>query len=368
MNAATPAAAAPDAGAAGAAARGRGLPKPIERTLARIGLAVPDLDALAGPLGTTPRETVLAIGTLRLHRYRPLADSVYRTPVLVVTSLVNQPYILDLVPGQSMVEHLLRQGYDVFLIEWGRVRREHAALTLEDHVLARLPRCVERVLQVTGERQLSIVSYCVGGLLSVLYAALHPGAPLRNLVCMAAPVDSDGLAAFKAWMGEGFDVEGLLAQHGNVPGDWVQNALRALKPLGKAAGAFSLLNQADKPEVVASHLRMGRWETDNLPFPGGVFRQVVRDFLGANRLVHGGWPIGGRRAELAAIRVPLLHLLAQDDHITPYAAARPLVERAASADKTELVFKGGHVGLVAGSGARTRMWPALDAWLAPRSQ
>ena len=87
-------------------------------------------------------------------------------------------------------------------------------------------------------QQLGVGGMAPGGLLAVLYAALHPEAPLKNLVCMAAPVDADGLVALKAWMGERFDEESLLAQYGNVPAEWVQNALRALRPLGKLAGAM----------------------------------------------------------------------------------------------------------------------------------
>ncbi len=343
----------------------------MQRALARLGIAAEDFADMAGPLGVTPKETIHASGTLKLHHYEPLADSVYRVPVLIVTSLVNQPYILDLVPGQSMVEFLLRQGFDVYLIEWGRPRREHSGLTLEDHVQRLLPECVDAVLKDSGEKELSIIGYCVGGLLSALYAALHPNdkkaAPLKNLVCMAAPVNGDGLVALKAWMGEGFDEEALIEQFGNVPAEWVQNSLRALRPFGKLAGAANLINNIDRDDTVRSNLRMGKWESDNIPFPGGVFRQMVNDFLRANKLVKGEWLIGGRRVELSNIKQPLLHLLAQDDHITPYASACDLVKLAGSRDKQELVVKGGHVGLVAGRGAETRMWPALEAWLAPRS-
>ncbi len=352
-------------------ARAQRLPNPMQQALARLGLETQDFADMAGPLGVTPKETIHSHGTLKLHHYLPLADSVYRVPVLIVTSLVNQPYILDLVPGQSLVEFLLRQGFDVYLIEWGKPRREHSTLTLEDHVLQRLPECVQRVLDDSAQAELSIIGYCVGGLLSVLYAALHVGTPqqsaLKNLVCMAAPVNGDGLESLKAWMGPDFDEEALIAQYGNVPGDWVQNALRALRPFGKLAGAMSLLNNVDKDEVVKSNLRMGKWETDNLPFPGGVFRQMVNDFVRGNKLVKGEWVIGGQRVDLGKIRMPFLHLLAQDDHITPYASSKDLLQLVGSRDKQELIMKGGHVGLVAGRGAELRMWPALDAWLAPRS-
>lgn len=347
------------------------LANPVQRTLQRMGLPAEDFGAMAGPLGTTPKDVIHAQGTLKLVHFRPLVSDVYRVPVLIVTSLVNQPYILDLVPGQSMVEFLLKQGFDVYMIEWGRPRREHAELTLEDHVLERLPRCIERVLQHSGQQQLSLIGYCVGGLLAVLYQALHakakPASPVKNLVCMAAPVNGDGLESLKAWMGKHFDEEALIAEHGNVPAEWVQNALRALRPFGKVSGALNLLNQADKAEVVKSNLRMGKWETDNIPFPGGVFRQMVNGFLRENLLIKGQWHIGGQRVDLKNLTVPLLHLLAADDHITPHASSRDLVALAGSRDKTEHIVKGGHVGLVAGRGAELRMWPALDAWLAPRS-
>jgi polyhydroxyalkanoate synthase len=343
------------------------LRNPMQRALLRLGIAAEDFGAMAGPLGVTAKETIHASGTLKLHHYVPLASSVYRVPVLIVTSLVNQPYILDLVPGQSMVEYLLREGFDVYLIEWGRPRQEHKNLTLEDHVLRLLPECVDAVLRDSREKELSIIGYCVGGLLSVLYAALQAKAPLKNLVCMAAPVNGEGLVSLKAWMGEGFDEEALIEHFGNVPADWVQNTLRALRPFGKLAGAANLLNQIDNEDMVRSNLRMGKWESDNIPFPGGVFRQMVNDFLRGNKLVKGTWVIGGQRVDLSKIRQPFLHLLAQDDHITPYASAADLCQLVGSRDKHEHIVKGGHVGLVAGRGAQTRMWPALNDWLAPRS-
>ncbi len=344
-----------------------GLPNPIVRALSRLGVEAEDFAKLAGPLGVTPKETIYTHGTLKLLHYKPLVAEVYRTPVLIVTSLVNQPYVLDLVPGQSMVEHLLREGFDVYLIEWGRPRLEHQKLVLEDYVLERLPACVSEVLRDSGQLQLSIIGYCIGGLLASVYASLHPSGPLRNLVCMAAPVNSDGLVSLKAWMGRDFDEEALLAHYGNVPADWVQNALRALRPLGKVSGSMSLLNNADNAETVKSNLRMGKWEADNIPFPGGVFRQMVNDFLRHNKLVKGKWALGGQRVDLGAIRVPFLHLLAQDDHITPYASSRDLLQKVGSSDKQEIILKGGHVGLVAGRGAQTRMWPALCDWLSVRS-
>lgn len=363
-------------------AKTHSLGNPMQRALERIGIQSEDFAEMAGPLGVTPKETIYAQGTLKLHHYLPLTDEVYRVPVLIVTSVVNQPYILDLVPGQSMVEFLLRQGFDVYLIEWGRPRREHKDLVLEDYVLKLLPECVARVQKDSGEQQLSIIGYCLGGLLSVLYAALYSArhAPhqaalhtaqskraLKNLVCIAAPVNADGMVSLKAWLGPNFDEEAIIDQFGNVPAEWVQNSLRALRPFGKVSGAMNLLNNMDKPDTVRSNLRMGKWETDNIPFPGAAFRQLINDFIRGNKLIKGTWDIGGQRIDLSQIRVPFLHLLAQEDHIIPYASSQQLLHMIGSKDKQEAIIKGGHVGLVAGRGAELRMWPTLNEWLAARS-
>jgi polyhydroxyalkanoate synthase subunit PhaC len=343
------------------------LGSPLQRTLARIGIDTADFTHMAGALGTTPKRTIFTLGTLKLQHFTPTQSDVYRVPVLIVTSLVNQPYILDLVPGQSMVEFLLNQGFDVYMIEWGRPRREHQSLTLAHYVQTAIPACVRAVQDHAGERDVSVIGYCVGGLLAAMYASLRPNDGIKNLICMAAPVNSDGLHALKTWMGEDFNPDALLDQYGNIPGDWVQNALRALRPFGKLSGNVNLLNNIENEEMVRSNLRMGKWETDNVPFPGGVFREMVSDFLRGNKLVKGQWKIGGERVDLRNIKVPFAHLLAQDDHITPYESSKDLLQMVGSKDKSEIVIKGGHVGLVAGRGAEKRMWPALNEWLAQRS-
>src|SRR5215472_4233286 len=86
-----------------------------------------------GPaLGSTPRDLLRGRGTMNLYHYRPLADEVYRVPVLVVMATTNRGYILDLIPGQSLIEFLLRRGYDVYMLEWQPPRPEEKGLRMED--------------------------------------------------------------------------------------------------------------------------------------------------------------------------------------------------------------------------------------------
>src|ERR1700757_4625459 len=102
----------------------------VERAIHRN---IRGLEYLASPapvLGSTPKDLIYRRGTLNLYHYRPLASELYRVPVLMVMATTNRGYIFDLAPGQSLVEFLLKQGYDLYLMDWSPPRPEEKHLTL----------------------------------------------------------------------------------------------------------------------------------------------------------------------------------------------------------------------------------------------
>jgi polyhydroxyalkanoate synthase len=340
----------------------------IEKALRR-GAKGLELIGHRGPrLGATPRDLLHRRGTYALYRYRPLADELYRVPVLIVMAVTNRGYILDLVPGQSLIEFLLTQGYDVFMIDWDTPRSDEKTLTLEDYVLGFLPDAVRRVQQSSGELDVNLVGYCMGGLLSTLYAALHAEGPVKGLVTFTTPIDFTHMPLFHAWSDRRhFDVDRLIDNTGNAPPDLIYRAFDMLRPADRIAGAVHLVDKLLDDDYVRGYRMLSRWGADVLPVPGELFRQLVKQMMWDNALMQGRLKLGGRSVDLGAIGVPLLHAVAEHDHIVPYAAASPLVAMAGSADKQELVLKGGHVSLVAGANAIKRLWPRLDAWLGKRS-
>ena len=110
-----------------------------------------------------------------------------------------------------------------------------------------------------------------------------------------------------------------------------------------------------------------RWATDILPLAGEYFRTITKDLMWDNKLLNDSMTVGGRPARLDNITVPILHAVAEHDHIVPYDAARHLIAKVGSADKEEVILKGGHVSLIAGPNAARRLWPKLDSWLGERS-
>ncbi|HEX3550066.1 MAG TPA: hypothetical protein VHT53_06795, partial [Candidatus Elarobacter sp.] len=154
---------------------------------------------------------------------------------------------------------------------------------------------------------------------------------------------------------------------GNVPSEIVFSSFEMLRPATRLAGQVQLWENMWNDDFVRSYRAFERWSTDTLPLAGEYFRQTVKELIWENRLHKNELYVGGRHADLRAITAPMLHAMAEHDHIVPYAAAKPLIASVGSADKEEIVLKGGHVSLVAGANAVKRLWPRLDAWLAPRS-
>jgi polyhydroxyalkanoate synthase len=320
-------------------------------------------------VGLTPKETIHSRGTLRLYHYLARSEEVYRVPLVLVMSLISKPYILDLGPGQSLIEFLLDSGFDVFMIDWGVPRPEDKHLRLEDYVLDFIPECLEIVAEESGVEEVSIAGYCMGGLLAVLYAALHTGGPLKNLACFTTPIDFDGMGLFRRWTDAShFDVDKIVDTIGNVPPELLYSSFSLLRPVSQVANRIRLWDNMWNDEYVESYRRFDRWAADQIPFPGECFRQTTKELQQQNKLIKGEFELDGRRIDLQRVTVPLLHVVAEHDHIVPYEAARALVPAVGSEDKEELILKGGHVSLVAGPNAVRRMWPRLDAWLADRSE
>lgn len=343
--------------------------KEVERTIQRSSRGLEVLLGRDEPeVGKTPKDVIYRRGTLQLYHYHPMADEVYRIPVLLVMSLISKPYILDLTPGVSFVEFLLRNGFDVYMIDWGVPRPEDAKLKLEDYTLDFIPACVEKVREESGEDDISFVGYCMGGLLTLIYGGLVPGAPITNLVTIAAPVDYEGMGLFKQWTDKRwFDVDRIVDTLGNIPPEMIYRSFELLRPADRLVAYVRLWDNLWNDQYVKHYRLFNKWTSDQIPFPGECFRQTTKELMWANKLMTGGLEVGAQAVNLRRINAPVLNAMAQHDHIAPFEATHKLTSLLGSEDKEDVVLKGGHVSLVAGMNAVMRLWPKVNDWLAVRS-
>ncbi|NND42002.1 MAG: alpha/beta fold hydrolase [Silicimonas sp.] len=340
----------------------------VERAIQRNIKGVEYFASAAPAVGMTPKDTLHKRGTLNLYRYRPLTDEVYRVPILMVMATTNRGYVFDVAEEHSFVRFLLNAGYDVFVMDWDHPRPEEKTLNLDDYASRFFDECIRKVQQASGEEEISLVGYCMGGVLATIYTASHPEAPIKNLACFTTPIDFSEMKIF-AHMSQPkyFDVDRLVDNVGNVSPELLQLSFDMLRPSGRAASNRSLWDNMWNDDFVQFHRKMDRWANDMLPLAGEYFRDTTKKLMWDNQLFKGTLVVDGRTVDLANIKVPLFHGVALHDHIVPYEASKHLVALAGSEDKEELVLKGGHISLIAGPNAPLRMWPALDEWLAERS-
>lgn len=339
----------------------------VQRVLSRNISGLKTLEDIALDFGATPKETIYSKDSMRLYHYTPTTDEVYRVPVLLVMSLVSRYYILDLAPDQSLVRFLLDSGFDVYLVDWGIPRPEHSEFTLDYYVGEALPECIEEVKADSGEDSVALVGYCLGGTLAMMTTALCPDDSVHALACFTTPVDSNGMRLYKAWAeSKSFDIDELVEELGNIPAQFIDAMIQALRPLQKTAGRMGMLDNVMNDKFVEAHYRFERWSSDHIPMTGGTARQLFNDFLRDNKLLKNQLEIKGQRVDLKNITVPFMHIAALHDHIVPAAASKGIIDLVGSEDKKEITLKGGHVSLVAGGNAVYRLWPQLSDWLSER--
>lgn len=320
------------------------------------------------PVGVTPRDVVWTHRKTTLYRYRSQSRE-RAIPVLLVFALINRPAIFDLRPGNSLVEFLLEQGFDVFLVDWGVPDEEDADMGLEDYVCDELHWALREMLRASAAEEATLMGWCMGGTLCAAYCASHPDAPVRNLVLLTPPIDSTG-ARYSNWVArDSFDAERIADGLPAIPGAMIDTANKLLKPVTNYVTPYRRLwrDLSEGKPVRTNYQAMARWVAANPPFPARAFRDWITWIYKENRLVSGTLRLRGRRVDLARIEQNLLVVTAGADHIAPREGALPILELAGSADITHFDRPGGHIGLMAGSKAREQLWPDLADWLVERS-
>lgn len=316
-------------------------------------------------VGLSPKDVVWSHGRTELWHYRSEKVSI-RPPLLIIYSLFNKSYILDLRPGNSVIEQLLDAGFDVYMLDWGVPDERDAANQIEDYVDSYMPAAIERVCELSGSDSVNLFGYCFGGLLSVLHAAHHPDTPLRSLTVLTTPCDLQELGPMVDVMTR-TDLEDVLGDDEMVPPSVILQGFRSLAPMGEVTGRVDLLEKMWSDEFVTAYQAMAGWSNDQVPLPGGVARQLKK-LIEDNALVNDRIFLGGDRVHLSDITLPFLHVIGLRDHIIPVASAAPLVGLVGSEDKQEMRLDAGHVGLMVGRTAAKNTVPVLIDTLMKRSE
>ena len=223
------------------------------------------------PAEVTPYEVIWKRGNTRLLRYGSRERETLGLPYLIVPWLgISRTYVLDLLPGNSMIEYLVNHGHDVFLLDWGVVGEEDRELGFEEGVYKIIPRAIERALEASGATEITLNGICLGGTLSAAYLALHPDAPVRNFVAVVAPIDFEHGGMFRTWLDERYFPADLIVEHyGSLPSVLMNTGFKMLRPTLEAQAMAGLWSNATRPGYIESYKAMSRGPTTSSPCPAG---------------------------------------------------------------------------------------------------
>ncbi|HLV77923.1 MAG TPA: alpha/beta fold hydrolase [Marinobacter sp.] len=343
--------------------------------------------------GQTPFQTLHHNGLVSLRYYPPLQEDFieldgmvvpvernsHRTPVVIIPPLAVNMLIYDLFPQRSLVRFLRARGFEVYLIDWGIPRREHTHYNMHTYVAELLPDYLNRVREHSGEQELSLHGWSMGGMFTLFYSALSQDQHIRNAVVLGLPIDSHASGAI-GWMYQRIsDVAGVVRkrtgfQLHNLKPDWFYSpgwantiGFKLTNPVGSIMGYWELLVRLGDREFVTSHATTSAFLDRMVAYPGGVIQDTVVRVWIDNQLARGQIQIGEDFARLEHVNANLLALAGEEDTLATPGAARRVMDHVSSADKTFRVVPGGHMGILAGSKAPRASWLELADWLAARS-
>lgn len=318
----------------------------------------------------------IAVGEARV----PVCARRHRVPLVLVPPLGATAMIFDLLPQRSLVRYFLARGFDVYLIDWGEVEAEHHELSLETYVLDWLPAGLEAIRRHSGERELSLFAYCMGGLLGLMYAAVSQDREIRNIVTVASPVDMHqvGIAGRALALiyrpariiGQILNISllDLPGRYFHVPGWMNALAFKLTNPMGTVISSLELMVNLWDREYVKQHTTMGQWFDRMVDYPGETIKGMIVHMGLNNRMARGRMRFGGQDAEFKQIRCSILAFAGDADKLVSVRSAHKVLDIVSSEDKEFFVVPGGHAGVFAGSRAPANTWVIGANWLAERSE
>ncbi len=291
-----------------------------------------------------------------------------KNPVLMIPSLINRNYIMDLLPGHSLIEAMVNEGLDVFLVDWGTPHSGMGEIGFDHYVGTWIRRAIRQVKKITGKKQVQLSGQCIGGLMAALYAA-HPELKkdVEKLFLLTTPLDLEDSGLLAMWTSQKtFDIEKMTSPfQGTVPADFFHASfplLDAKKQLGKYR---NLLENFKIPGFIEIWESLDIWASDNVCFAKKAFLELIKEFYQENSFFKGKFTIRGTPVKIEDIDMPVLSIAAKQDHVfTEKAAAAIHNSKSAKENKLEYhVLDAGHVSVIAAHPIRQESYTLINKFL-----
>ncbi len=354
----------------------------LERGKGQLSISMTDEQAfeVGGNLATTPGQVVFENHLMQLIQYSPTTEQVHKRPLLIIPPWINKFYILDLREKNSMVRWLVAQGFTVFMISWVNPGAELAEMSFDDYMIDGAFAAIAAIESATGEKDLNVIGYCLGGtLLAALLAYLH-----------AKPKGKPGPSVKRIKSATFFTTMTDFAEAGElsvfVDEEQIESMERSMAAKGYLDGrsmatSFNLLRASDLIwSFVINNYLLGKdpfpfdllyWNSDSTRMPAAMHSFYLRNMYQNNLLTQANaLSLRGVPLDLTKIKTPAMMLSCREDHIAPWTATYALTQKLGGATKFVLAASGHIAGVVNPPSAnKYSHWvnetlpDAPDAWL-----
>ncbi|MBI1327096.1 MAG: hypothetical protein GC136_05595 [Alphaproteobacteria bacterium] len=302
-------------------------------------------------------------GEVSLRVYEPEKQNKY-PPVIFIPSIINRSTLFDLHPQKSLLRWFLAKGFKVYQLDWGTPVNDSGLSDMAALVHTRLIPAFDAVY-AQEKRKLSLVNYCLGGLLALPLAAERQDL-IARMAFLATPWDfsipHDEIAE-RARTQKG-TIAQLVNEQGKVPFSFLQMFF-----MGGGENIylkkFSLLDKSPKGIQAEIFVALENWVNDRVDMPGPLALEVVTEFYENNKTMYGTWQVGDKSVNAAALHIPSLIIAPMQDKIVIPRSAAALGHMMPQAT----IYKPfcGHTGLVAGRRAERTIWPRLTRFFATQT-
>lgn len=307
----------------------------------------------------TPSQVIYSKKKIELIHY--FNDAPNLVPVILVYAQINRFNIMDLMPEKSVVRSLMSRGFDVFVIHWGYSGIHDDNMAVDDYIVC-LNESVEIIKEKTNQQKISMIGYCWGGILSLMYSALFQD-NIRNLAIIATPVDFSKDTSHLSLWAKDIDVNKMVDEFGHLDPLFLDIGFFMRNPSRHFDKYFKMFSRFGDNSFLKDFFAMESWLHNTPPIPGEYFRKIINDGYKNNLLIKNQLQVLDKIIDLKTINIPLLTVVAEKDDLVSTESTLELNQYVSSDKKMTMIYKGGHVGLCISDHAQKTLWPKIAQWL-----